>query len=430
MFSDPVLFSEHPIDNYLAGLTRTAVAGIERLRSGDVLDSAGEPSERSIADHVAATVADHLIEPVVLLIKDTERTELTVEDGVMATSVIIPFEGDVRLFGLDANYTAPFSDPVRATVAYTDGDSGDGPDHQLVFWVRSPRLDVEFESLLQNRTQALQSHLEWINSLAIRWNESLHGEVERAVRARAELLHRMSRGDAAISIPIRRRSEPTISMPLERRELPLRPQATDLSPGERASSTWSLDEATYEEVLRLLELYAAAAGRLPEDVGRLGENQLRNFALLVLNANFYVQSAHGEVFNGRGKTDLLVPRDGQNVFVGELKRYDGPGSVTKALDQLLGYLTWADDKAAYLPIIDRSDVTDALRKIDDAIMAHANCVGSLPERRLETSPRDARPALDRRRDYVFKSTTDPARRVSLAVIPIVVATPPEEAVRH
>lgn len=242
------------------------------------------------------------------------------------------------------------------------------------------------------------------------WNNELGKRLNEAALARADRLARMHEAEAAMTIPVTRTTHPKIALPVRRRTL--KPPVLRTEPTldhTTDDQSWVLDQAVYDEVVRTLVLFAAAAGRLPASAGKLSENDLRNFALLVLNANFDFTTARGEVFNGDGKTDLLLPWELGNAFIGEFKKYDGADSVNRALSQLLTYVTWADTKAALVVIIDRVNVTAALAETHRAIEQHPRHHRTIPA----NDP-------DRRRDYIVTSSRDHAREVKLAVIPIVV----------
>jgi hypothetical protein len=64
-----------------------------------------------------------------------------------------------------------------------------------------------------------------------------------------------------------------------------------------------------------------------------------------LNGHFE-GAATGEAFRRSGKTDIRIEDNTRSAFVAECKVWRGSGEVTKALDQLLSYLTWRDSKAA------------------------------------------------------------------------------------
>ncbi|MGW0651329.1 hypothetical protein ACWD4T_21365 [Streptomyces umbrinus] len=151
--------------------------------------------------------------------------------------------------------------------------------------------------------------------------------------------------------------------------------------------------------------------RNPTTVAKLGEEDIRNQILIGLNATFEGQAA-GEVFNGNGKTDILVREGGRNIFIAECKIWSGPKAVTEALDeQLLRYLVWRDTKAAFLLFIKEGNPSEIIRKAADRIREHPQC------KRLLSSEENER------HDFEFKATNDSSREIRLAFIPFVLPAP-------
>ena len=99
------------------------------------------------------------------------------------------------------------------------------------------------------------------------------------------------------------------------------------------------------------------------------------------------------------------------MFIAECKVWDGAAKFGPAIDQLLSYLVWRDGKAALILFIKNSNPTDVVRKADEVITAHPQCL-----RRHE--PTD--PTV--RIDYVLLSTADPKRTARTALLPV--AIPP------
>jgi hypothetical protein len=126
-----------------------------------------------------------------------------------------------------------------------------------------------------------------------------------------------------------------------------------------------------------------------------------------LNSNFE-GSARGEVFNGAGKTDILIQHDDRNAFIGECKVWRGEKQFGDAIDQLVGYTVWRDTKAALILFIRSGNATEILAKADAKLRAHA---------RFE-SARTTTDA-DSRTDYLLHAKDDPARLIRVALLPFV-----------
>jgi hypothetical protein len=114
-----------------------------------------------------------------------------------------------------------------------------------------------------------------------------------------------------------------------------------------------------------------ALERTPSLAAELKEEQIRDILLVGLNAQFQGQ-AGGELFNGEGKTDILVRVEDRDIFIGECKVWSGPKTMNDALDQLFRYLVWRDTKAAILLFIRNGDVTAVIKKAIAKIEEHPN----------------------------------------------------------
>ena len=170
-----------------------------------------------------------------------------------------------------------------------------------------------------------------------------------------------------------------------------------------------LDEAHYRDILRQVSSWATALERVPGTSSKFDEEGLRDQLLVALNASWEGQ-AGGELFNGAGKTDILIRHDDRNVFIAECKIWRGPQSATDAVSQLLSYLVWRDSKAALIVFIKNAGATSAIEKLYEQVARHPRCVMALAS---EGEP-DVRP-----REFVMTADDDD-RRVSLAVVPVVI----------
>jgi hypothetical protein len=81
----------------------------------------------------------------------------------------------------------------------------------------------------------------------------------------------------------------------------------------------------------------------------------------------------------------------------------------KAVDQLLGYHSWRDSKAAILLFIDRQNAAGIVAKAREAMKNHVGFISESP-------PADP----TRRTDYVLASRRDEGRHVRVALLPFVV----------
>lgn len=126
-------------------------------------------------------------------------------------------------------------------------------------------------------------------------------------------------------------------------------------------------------MLDAVRAWATSLERTPGTAAKLDEEELRD--LLLGNLNTYWRGgAGGELFNGSGKTDILIRHGDRNAFIAECKVWRGPKGVADALDQLLGYLVWRDSKAALVMFIKTADPAATIGKLYTAVEAHPSCV--------------------------------------------------------
>ncbi|MGH3252543.1 MAG: hypothetical protein ACRDOI_40890 [Trebonia sp.] len=242
-------------------------------------------------------------------------------------------------------------------------------------------------------------------------NQRMADLIPRAVaRQRREVAAELD-SYASIGFPIKRRADiDAYHVPVTRKKITL---------GAAAGGTvrpWTPEPALagndYEAVLEVLRSARNALERSPSTTSKLDEPELRDILLVLLNAQFEGRAA-GEVFNGSGKTDILIRQDDRNVFIGEckiLRHNTGVETVVAgALDQLFGYLTWRDTKAALLLLIRDMDVPAVVSRACREIERHPNY----------TETGEA--ATGERYDFVMHAAADKSREIRLAVLPFLIA---------
>jgi len=167
-----------------------------------------------------------------------------------------------------------------------------------------------------------------------------------------------------------------------------------------------LAEADYESALRVLINSRNALERSPTMVAQMKEEQIRDLLLVNLNAQFEGRAA-GELFNGAGKTDILIRVEDKNIFIAECKIWKSVKTIGEGLDQLLSYLVWRDTKAALLLFVRRRNFSEIVSRAEAQIELHKNFKRVGPPQGETGS----------RRDYVFHANGDPAREIQLAFLP-------------
>ncbi|GHB88635.1 hypothetical protein GCM10010306_099670 [Streptomyces umbrinus] len=319
--------------------------------------------------------------------RDVRQAEIT---------IVVPCEGDMDLMRYrPGSYTSLLSGQSARIVGSEIHVTwrGDTADPAVVLQKINGELDVIERNLGHARSE-IASH-----------NELLRQTVPARVSRRKSQLLADRELEAALGIPVRQKDgPPAFSVPVSRRQVMPRRQ-----PGvaEPFRAEWELLDKDYEEAIRVITHSRNALERTPGTIAKLGEEDIRNLLLVSLNSTFMGASG-GELFNGDGKTDILIRVEDRNVFIGECKIWDGPQVVGDALTQLLKYHIWRDSKGALLLFIRRGDATNATQKAIQRIEEHPNYKRTL----------DARPS-EGRYDFVIRANDDLEREIHLALLPFV-----------
>lgn len=309
-------------------------------------------------------------------------------------TLVVPYEGERAVFELRAS-TGSFNPPRVSTLTDTE---------LRLTWERQPSDAAQVRAYFDSEIDKIEEHLSWSRNDIDRHNQRIRTEVPGLVARRRQELLATRNLQADIGFPIRRRPDAnTYSVPINRRRLrstqpAARPAAAPFRPEPVLSS------ADYEDALAVLRNSRNALERNPSTTAKLTEEQIRDLLLINLNAQFQGTAA-GEVFNGYGKTDILIRVEDRNIFIGECKIWKGPKTIDDALDQLFDYLVWRDTKAAILLFIRNADVTTAIDKAVNKIEEHPNLKRRGPSQTEE------------RHDFVMHPHGDPSREIHLALLP-------------
>lgn len=170
-----------------------------------------------------------------------------------------------------------------------------------------------------------------------------------------------------------------------------------------AADSWRLSAENFEAILETLRHMSLVIERCPRAFAGMGEEDLRMHFLVHLNAVFR-GAATGETFNRTGKTDILLRHEGQNLFIAECKFWKGKTQFAETVEQLLGYLTWRDSRAAVLVFVRGVAMTTVLDRIDEVLRGD--------DRSVEVRSDPARPGEYR---VQFRRPSDPDSLVHIAV---------------
>ena len=233
------------------------------------------------------------------------------------------------------------------------------------------------------------------------FNDSLAGEAPRVVQARKAELLKQANLLGALGVPIKKAEQvpSTFAVPVAKKSLVITKPVASVGPFKPEPT---LNPELYEDILKIISDAGVEMERHPSIYSDKGEETLRDHFLMVLSPHFH--SATGETFNKKGKTDILIRHEKENVFVAECKFWSGIKAFHKTIDQLLGYLTWRDSKAAVISFVRNKELTLVLEAIEKETPSHGCFVKSQGTKR------------DGWFMFEFHLPGDPGRSVQLAVL--------------
>ncbi|MYD79498.1 MAG: hypothetical protein F4X44_02665 [Gammaproteobacteria bacterium] len=271
--------------------------------------------------------------------------------------VTIPFHGDEEAFNIrPATYT--FSPPAAEIRAST-----------LIIGIKGNNLDpLAVRSKIDDTIGTIEQYLDWLsNDVETFNNQILSIATERIDRRRQKLLADQNLV-ASLGFPLKERqdSPKTFAAPNVRKRIePTMPRAS--ADSYKPEPVLSTD--LYEHILSVLTNMALVFERSPSAFTSMNEEALRWHFLVQLNGHYEGQ-ATGETFNYQGKTDILIRAQGKNIFIAECKIWRGAEKFAETIEQLLGYLSWRDTKAAIILFNRNKDFSHVIETIPVTVKSH------------------------------------------------------------
>lgn len=316
--------------------------------------------------------------------------------GIQIT-ISIPYTGDKGLWKLRPSMSR--SSFPRASVTEVDRD-GIGYA-KLVASLASDREPSRLKEFVDRTLDDLRFYLESQKREVEQENHALEGRVRAAIQRRRTRLGKHASIVSVLNIPLRRREgvPPIEPIPIKRKLVrPLPP-----APKEGIKQEPGIHDADYEHILAVIRHEGRTFEATPKTYSVHDEEGLRDIILAHLNGH-YEGGATGETFRRKGKTDICIEDSERAAFVAECKVWRGSKEFATACDQLLGYLTWRDCKAALL-VFNKHNAkfSEVLEKIPEALKIHPCYLKDMGYR----LPGEWR--------FLFRSKEDEARLVTIHV---------------
>lgn len=306
----------------------------------------------------------------------------------------VPFEGDAGLFRSRASTYSMGSYPE---IRVTHG--------KLAFKHIAFSDDVDgVKRAMEDGLERLRRGVEFIRNDVDAHNARLPGHAEAVLRARKDELLKRRDLTASLGVPVRTKSTttPTVSVrpPESVKPRGSRPPAS--SPGEYTPEP-TLDVDAYRNILADIRAFGVSMERSPGTYAPHGEEQLRDMFITHLTPRV-TGTTTGETFNKSGKTDILIRHENRNVFVAELGIWGGPKTFSAKIDQMLGYLTWRDSKAALVMFVPNKGFSPIIERAESALRGHGTYVKHVG------SPEDGWS------NHILQLPNDPGREVQVALM--------------
>lgn len=198
-------------------------------------------------------------------------------------------------------------------------------------------------------------------------------EIESRKKHLAERGAKVQKVVENLGIPLRRVTDGPRAVDLSRART-LHPERAKPIPRVKQEADVSLSPKQVEEIVQQVGGYVQVWERTPDTFAKLGEEELRNLIVSFLDQVF--ESATGETFSKRGKTDIYLEVGGRSVIIFECKWWSGGVAYGTAIDQLFGYLTWRQVHAVLLTFVRNQGMTQTVEAAKEATRVHSSVIGS------------------------------------------------------
>ena len=259
-------------------------------------------------------------------------------------------------------------------------------NEHLVLTIRgessAERVKAEIDRFVES---AKRRHAETIAAVD-RLNQDLTAKVQRQVeQRRASLLERTGLVESLGLPRLKSRGGTAAQVPL-----PTKPRVVNPVPlAGRAgfATSFGLSPEDYRILLESLQRFGQGLERHPSTHVGKDEEAIRDHLLVLVDVVFTLSTATAETFNHKGKTDILLHHREHVLFAAECLVWKGSDYFSAKIDQLLGYLTWREQRAALIAFVRNKEMTDVVAKAIQSARGHSNFV------RETTKPSDPWPTV-------------------------------------
>lgn len=284
----------------------------------------------------------------------------------------LPFTGDVQILNFAPNPRILWTQEIKHSIS----DDGEELSFEIINFSNDPET-IKRES--EHTISSLKTQLGHIKNQVDAYNSNLKQDIISLLKERKDQIIKNSDFLSQLGIPVRKRDNlpETYSIPTPKIPKQIIPKPVASLNNSKIEPTVDVD--TYNEILTVIHDVGKAIERMPSTYRGKDEETLRDHILVSLEPRF-IGSTTGETFNKIGKTDILLRYEHSNVFVAECKFWGGEKMYQETINQILGYLSWRDSKAAVILFVKNSNFSSILQKVKDCTPNHPNYVSFEGER--------------------------------------------------
>ncbi len=289
----------------------------------------------------------------------------------LKVTISIPYSGDPTLWDMKPNtfnYCPPYGEIV------SPGNDGIGY-LQIINKIPNDKDPNTVKETYEGTIKNINEYLKWQKSQIEDHNLKLSNAIKDSIRKRREDLKKHEDLQGILNIPLKRKEGHPEIDPIQVKRKLVKPLPKVPLSGFKPEP--GIQEDIYEHILKVIRHEGRTFEATPKTFQVHGEEALRDIIMAHLNGHYEGQ-ATGETFRGKGKTDIRIEDDGRAAFVAECKVWSGSSQIIKAVDQLLGYLTWRDCELSVI-IFNKNNAqfSELLKKVPKAFKDHPQFIKDL-----------------------------------------------------
>jgi hypothetical protein len=260
---------------------------------------------------------------------------------------------------------------------------------------------AKIKNFIEVQINGIKSEISEQYQLIENYNNGIRTRIEQSIRVRKERLKKHEDIIDFIGIPLKKRDGVPEYKKIDITKRIIKPLPSASKDGYKPEPGISIDD--FEYILNIIRHEGRTFESTPKTFNVHNEEELRDILLAHLNGHLQ-GNATGETFRKKGRTDIRIEDDNRAAFVGECKIWYGKKELFEAIDQLLGYLTWRDCKAALI-VFNKNNkkFSDLLITIPNSVISHSHFIKELSS------------SQDGEWRYLFKSEEDENRQIMLHV---------------